>query len=715
MPDDHNIDQQLRLMAHSSLERRAASLNVEAELTGFQRRVAGQPAEITLTPGREDHRRQHRQWFAVAAAGVLVLGGLVAVTFRGDDDSFVAPLPVDSRPAPTVSSATPTAAPTITTITAATAPEPEGASAEPATVVAGEVVTISPAGVVQRACRDIVTATLLDANAPLVGQIVDGRWVTPGSGDTDVTYPECEGTESDGSVSFVVPIEVPAGAYEMCLTEAGDRVACAGVRVAAAANQRSACVAEPQAPPSLVDGSPPGSATIESVGTARSARWGDPDSPLTVVQGLDALVDPQPLDDAVANGRAVTAGAMQALVIPVGDPPISEIMIALRDTTDACLRLYRVGPGLLLDEATELARKWVDALAAGDPVAGQGHVTVDAEYFARRFTNEPPTFAIDRFSADSRAAGSLTNEEVALLFTRHVLPDGSTLKLAGPRPDGRCINQPLTRTGGAGGASSAELTEARSFGVTPDGLVIIGRDVCPAGTRWGDPGTHWELIAFDPSAGDEPRILFTRDADPTQIQFDDGTVIIAMGEMLVDDISADGRYVAVRDLYHTETSKWHLIDLTAPGQLKLIDSSCPLAGDIVGQPRFIGDDIVVVARLCASLVTNAPSSADQIGSGDLRIEVVDLTPSVPDAAIVWHGSVSGLGPHGYSRTAGLSARLAADGTPWVIVTGGGDIETPSRSFVLHGGEHTEISRPGYDSFAFDPLDLIEPWDVVASE
>ncbi len=593
MPDDRDsdraIDQQLRLVAHSSIARNAATVDVEAELSGFQRRVAGLPAEVPLTPDRQEHSRQRARWFAAAAAIVLVVGGLVAVAFRGGDESaVVAPPSPDSTALPTVSSSIPTTATTVSTATTI-APAPEPASAEPATVVAGGVVTISPNEIVQRVCRDIVTATQLNAGASLVGQIVDGGWVTPERG-ADLSYPDCLGTESAGPVSFVVPVDVPAGSYEMCLTMPGQAAGCARVVVTA-----------------------------------------------------------------------------------VADPPT--------DTT----------------------------------ITEPGNLALDVGYFARRYIEEPPTFAIDRFDADGSAAGSLTDEELAPLVAHHVLPDGSTLTLEGPRPSGRCINRPLTRGDGATSTELApELNEARSIGVTSSGVVIATRDVCPAGARWGDPGTRWEVVAFDPAGAEGPQTLFTRSADATQIQFDDGTVIVAMGEMLVDDISANGRYVALQDLYNTEDAKWHLVDLTAPGQLMTIASSCPIAGDIVGPPRFVGDGIVVVTRLCASIDTGDTSVEATMGIGDLQVEAVDLTAVDPGDAVVWHGSVPGLGADSYSSTAGLSARLAPDGTPWAIVTGGGGVETPSHTFVLHGGESIEITRDGYAAFAFDPADLVYPWDVLPS-
>jgi hypothetical protein len=303
---------------------------------------------------------------------------------------------------------------------------------------------------------------------------------------------------------------------------------------------------------------------------------------------------------------------------------------------------------------------------------------------------------------------------MAPLFPGFTLADGSTIELEGDRDFGRCANQSLTRvSGGLPEPLHSDLTEARSIGVTSTGMVIAGRDVCPAGTRWGDPGTRWELVALDPAAqASEPTILLTRESDPSQIQFNDGQVVIAMGEMLVDDISPDGRYVALQDLFHTEKSKWHVLDLETPGQVLPIESTCELAGDIVGPPRFVGDGIVVVARVCGEPHTGSASPYEQIGSGDVQVEAIDLTATEPSERIVWHGSAPGLGADSYTRTVELSARRDDDGAMWAMLTGGGGVELSSHTFALHGDDAIEITRAGYWMFAFDPADLISPWDEL---
>ena len=398
----------------------------------------------------------------------------------------------------------------------------------------------------------------------------------PGDDVTTVTYPACEGVMSDSPASLVIPVDVPAGEYEICLTEPSNPAGCATVTVS-----------EP------------------------------------------ALLD------------------------------------------------------------------------------------LDVAYFGRRYIDAAPYFEIDEFSADGVDMATLAETDVAQLFPRYTLGDGSTLTLDGPFPDGRCANQPLTRSAdGSPGRLHPDLTEARSIGVTANGVVLAGRDVCPDGTRWGDAGTHWELVALDLTAADPSvDILQTREPDPAFVLFDNGDVVLAVGEPTIDGVSPDGRYVALRESYNSEQWRWHVLDLEAPAQMLPIDSTCELAGDIVGRPNFVGDGMVVVARLCAPVeVADAPSPQQGVGSGDVQVEAIDLTATVPSKRIVWHGSVPGLDAHGYTRTVDLSARSADDGTVWALLSAGGDVERQNRTFVLHGVDATEITRAGYETFAFDAAQLISPWD-----
>jgi hypothetical protein len=331
---------------------------------------------------------------------------------------------------------------------------------------------------------------------------------------------------------------------------------------------------------------------------------------------------------------------------------------------------------------------------------------LDVGYFGRHYVDATPYFAIDEFDADGTLLRTLSGDELASLVPRYELPDGQALALDGPRPEGRCVNRPLTP------APHPDLTVARSVGVTSQGVVIAGRDVCPDGVRWGDPGTHWELAALDLTASDPSvSVLQTLQPEPSQIVFQSADAVVAVGEPIIDSISANGRYVALREGYNSEQTRWHVVDLEAPSEMLDIDSTCELAGDIVAPPRFIGNDIVVVARLCAPLDIAEPANAQQgRGIGDVQVEAVDLAATLPSERIVWHSSVPGLGADGYSRTAGLSARLGDDGAVWALLSAGGDVERQGRTFVLHSNTATDITQDGYYDVAFDPTQLITPWD-----
>jgi hypothetical protein len=333
-----------------------------------------------------------------------------------------------------------------------------------------------------------------------------------------------------------------------------------------------------------------------------------------------------------------------------------------------------------------------------------GDVVLTSEYLGRRPLERPPFFAIDRFAADGTRLGTLSDAEVASLSPIHTLGDGSTVELRGESPpQGRCANLPLVRSsGGAPALLHPELADARSVIVTATDVVVAGRDVCPPGTRWGDPGTRWELVAVD-LAGDDPTVvvLQTRQADPSSIQYDDGDVVVAVGELRPGGASPDGRYVSLLDLYHNERARWHVIDLEQPGEMLALATTCPLAGDIVGPPNFVGADVVVVARVCAAFtVADEPVNGPSFGDGDVHVEAVDLGTDTPGARVHWHSSVSGLGFDSYSRTVGLSARRDDDGGFSALLTAGGGVELPSRTFALRGDMAREITQPGYLSFVF---------------
>jgi len=356
MPTDDELDRRIAETAQSAFEQVQRSVDPATEYEAFQRRLDGAKLiEVGSAPV------PHRRWTVVAAAAVIVVAaGVTALLVRRDADTdVVAPPPSSSSPSTTDSSTSPAATAASTT----TNPVSALAEASPDVVAAGEQITITPAGFVQRACLDIVTATRRDDEGPRVGQIVDGRVVSPATG-TAVTYPECFGEYSDAGFTFIVPATLPPGPYEMCLTDDANPSGCASVDVTPPSEAASACASDPFTPPTLADGTPLGEGSIDAEANGRAARWGATDAPNRVLQTLDTAFDPESLDAAVAAGRAFAVGRFQAAVLPVGDPPLGSIAIFLRDIEGGCLRWYLVGPGLLDEDAARIAQAWVEMLAA---------------------------------------------------------------------------------------------------------------------------------------------------------------------------------------------------------------------------------------------------------------------------------------------------------------------------------------------------------------
>ena len=701
--DDQNPDRRIADLARATLAQLTDGVDPGTEFESFQHRLAD-GAEIPVSSIDPSGQHHHRNWIvATAAAAVVVVVGLTSLAVGRDDRIEIVAPPTSATPA------APTPVTTQATVDdpGTTLPPSALASAEPRTVAAGEAVSVTPAAVVQRACLDIVTAIRQDDGNPKFGQILDGRWVTSDTG-TDVTYPECLGERSDSTVTFVVPVTVPPGPYLMCLTDDAQPEGCAAVDVTAASDDPAACATEPFAPPSLVDGTAVGDATIESATDWRAARWGAADAPNRVLQILDTEVDNQYLDGRVAAGDAVVAGSFQAAVLPVGDPPLGTISIYVRDTTTDCTRTYIIGPGLLTGDATQVAQQWLDALSTGSPVEGPSHALLGAPYFGRRFSDTWPSFWIDSFAAAGTPNGPMSIELLEQLLASITISDALTVNLDGPSADGRCTNQSVVSVTDTGSSSlSAQLPAARSIAAGANGTIIATRDVCPDGTRWGDPDTRWELVTYDPNTPDvPPQVVFTRPSDPAAIQFDDGTVVYAAGEMRISSVSPGGRSVGLQEAYNSEQAKWHLVDLAVPNSIKTLPSDCAIAGDIVAPPRFIDTRTVVIARVCASLDAGDPSPYTAVGGGDIQIEVVDLVT----LTVTSRTSVPGLGPDGYSRTAGLSVTQSDDPTPWILLTAGGGVEIPGRTYSIHGDDIVEITRTGYHDFAFDPLELISIFD-----
>src|SRR5690606_30780239 len=105
---------------------------------------------------------------------------------------------------------------------------------------------------------------------------------------------------------------------------------------------------------------------------------------------------------------------------------------------------------------------------------------------------------------------------------------------------------------------------------------------------------------------------------------------------------------------------------------------------------------VVVARVCADGSAPAVTLPRQpVGDGDIHVDIVDL--AAVRVAQTW--TIPGVVPDSHTRTAELSARYMDGHIPAAVLTAGGGVEEPSRSFLLGPDGYTEISLPGYWTFA----------------
>jgi hypothetical protein len=234
--------------------------------------------------------------------------------------------------------------------------------------------------------------------------------------------------------------------------------------------------------------------------------------------------------------------------------------------------------------------------------------------------------------------------------------------------------------------------------------VVVGRDVCPDGTRWGDPGTSFELVAYDPTvAVPEPTQLVRIDPDPEAVLFDDGNVVYAIDALHAVSISPSGDHVGVTQFLNTEQAQWHVYGTRGAGGPLALGSACASPGDIVGRPSFPSADVVVVALRCEPADT---------GPTGLVVEAVSLI----DLAPVWSQQVDGVAISDYSDTISDLSTTFVDGELWVIVASTAGVEQPVRAALLHGDDEIDITRlddPDVYRYAFTAAELVDRSDVMS--
>lgn len=183
-----------------------------------------------VAPGTSGTRR----WplVAAAAAAVLILGSIVVLSTRSDDEGSIVGAPVTSASS-TITSATTTVTsvpPTVYVV------ENALAVAEPAVVAPGEQVTITPQGVADRMCLDVV-----DVYAPgddvLIGQISGTRdWSAVVEGGPPPTWLACLGETTAAPLAVTVP-PVVDGTYRFCIAVGAQPEGCAAVTVVTTGDQ----------------------------------------------------------------------------------------------------------------------------------------------------------------------------------------------------------------------------------------------------------------------------------------------------------------------------------------------------------------------------------------------------------------------------------------------------------------------------------------------
>lgn len=384
---------------------------------------------------------------------------------------------------------------------------------------------------------------------------------------------------------------------------------------------------------------------------------------------------------------------------PPSDLPVQGVLPAT--VTEGELRLC-IGP----DEAPEGCAT-VTVLAASDKPATTGVSPVP--YVVRRqlATADPVSglpFELSDIAPDGTDLGRSTADVLQLAGFPVDLGNGIAMGLSsndaeGP-VDGRCRVQGIRVSGTADAVGAAPTIRGGSTMVGNANRIVVARDVCPDGTRWGDPGTFFELVAYDPRLPEpEGTTLTTIEPDPSKVLFDDGSVVYATDELVAGSISPSGAFVGVLEPLNTEDWRWHVYRTDVAGEPVVFGSSCDSPGDIVGRPAFPSDDVVVLARRCSGA-----------GGDDLYVEAVSLDDLQP----VWSQAVDGVGINSYTQAVdGVSATDAGDEL-WVIVASSGGVEQPVRAALVNGDDEIDITRgDGFDvqRYAFTAAELVDAGDA----
>jgi hypothetical protein len=172
---------------------------------------------------------------------------------------------------------------------------------------------------------------------------------------------ELGGASTSGSGPVTVGFALdspPTETAELIVTDGNDEIA----RLPVPAPPDQSCTAECASatpPPFLPSGDSPGDPVDVVRDDVKVTVWGDEETGDAVLLLPDEEREPFPLPN--DSPQLVTNGSETIRVVPIGDPPVSQITLDLIETS-GCAHHYFIGPGVELDEAINFAQRWVDAL-----------------------------------------------------------------------------------------------------------------------------------------------------------------------------------------------------------------------------------------------------------------------------------------------------------------------------------------------------------------
>lgn len=185
-----------------------------------------------------DPGRRTKRWWAAAAAVVLVVGGVAAVaSTRGDDTSLQDDVSLQDTvltdpSGPSIGSDPEAAvsAPSSTDRGADSSPY-GSATVEPASVLPGATVTVTPNGVIEPTCGDFGAVFRVDGSSLVRLGVVatDGSFVAE---DQRPTIPACLRPSTDEPASFTIPVDIPSGGVSICRTVDFSDAACGQLIIA---------------------------------------------------------------------------------------------------------------------------------------------------------------------------------------------------------------------------------------------------------------------------------------------------------------------------------------------------------------------------------------------------------------------------------------------------------------------------------------------------